>query len=757
MVVFGNRTGLKPILTALLLSGLSLLSSNEPSTPLETAPLPLETALIKKGAPWRYLDDGSNQLKVWYAPTYDDSRWRTGNAELGFGDGDERTVVRSIRANTDKIITVYFRTEFQVKSRASIKFARIRILHDDGAVVYLNGKEIARFNMTTQTFHYKTLAKLELEASAERTFSLAKFDPSLLLKGRNHLAVEIHQASWTSDDLSFDFELLTSDGHPVVSRGPYLQTVTSTSAIVRWRTDLHTRSALWMGPDKSSLTRVVLTNTLRQGHLVRLKGLKPRTRYYYAIGNRNEGILGGGDDTTFFETAPTPGTDVPTRIWVVGDSGSGDVFAAFVRDAYLKFAGARHANVWLMLGDNAYASGTDQEYQKAMFEMYSVLLRNTCVWPTMGNHDAFSATSNTLSGPYYDIFELPRMGEAGGVASGTEAYYSFDYGQVHFICLNSMDVNRLNTGPMAKWVLADLTATTAKWVVAFFHHPPYSKGSHNSDDPLDSGGRMEDMRKIFLPILEKGGVDLVLTGHSHAYERSYLLDGHYGLSKTLTNAMILDRGDGRPSGDGAYAKPSSGPAANEGAVYVVTGCSGRLGGGTFDHPAMHIAMATLGSLVLDVSGDRLDAQFVDIVGRVQDTFTIRKGLKRSLRRIEPNISVSKGGTQNLILDAGSALAGGSYQVAGSFSTSPGLQFGNLKVPLNPDFWFYTVLGSSNSSVFVRTHGVLDSKGQASAKLVFPGVTMPSIVGLELFHAFVAKDGNGFWRHASNSVKLVLVK
>ena len=91
---------------------------------------------------------------------------------------------------------------------------------------------------------------------------------------------------------------------------------------------------------------------------------------------------------------------------------------------------------------------------------------------------------------------------------------------------------------------ADLAATTQDWVIAYFHHPPYTKGSHDSDNPSDSGGRMRDMRENILPILDSTGVDLVMTGHSHSYERSFLLNGHYGLSTTLADSMVIDSGDG---------------------------------------------------------------------------------------------------------------------------------------------------------------------------------------------------------------------
>src|SRR5216117_1053841 len=112
---------------------------------------------------------------------------------------------------------------------------------------------------------------------------------------------------------------------------------------------------------------------------------------------------------------------------------------AAVRDAYLAFTGSRHTDLWLMLGDNAYPDGTDAQYQAAVFDMYPALLHNSPVWPTLGNHDGQSADSATQSGPYYDIFTLPTQAEAGGVASGTEAYYSFDYGNMHFVVLDSFD------------------------------------------------------------------------------------------------------------------------------------------------------------------------------------------------------------------------------------------------------------------------------------------------------------------------------
>ncbi|HZM71402.1 MAG TPA: metallophosphoesterase family protein, partial [Candidatus Cryosericum sp.] len=379
-----------------------------------------------------------------------------------------------------------------------------------------------------------------------------------------------------------------------LTRGPYLQLGTPNSIVVRWRTGAAADSRVIYGLQPGALTQTASSATSTTNHEVTLQGLTPATRYYYAVGTSSQ-ILAGGTGGFPFTTSPPAGTARPTRVWVIGDAGTASSSQRSVRDAYSRFNQGGRTDLWLMLGDNAYSDGTDGQYQSAVFSMYPEMLRTAVVWPTLGNHDAHSADSGTQSGPYYSIFTLPKRGEAGGLASGTEAYYSFDYGNIHFICLDSADSNRSTSGAMLKWLQADLTATDQNWIIAYWHHPPYSKGSHNSD----SESELVQMRQNALPILEQGGVDLVLSGHSHSYERSFLLDRHYGSSSSLTSAMKLDGGNGRVDGTGAYEKPSPGPAPHEGAVYVVAGSSGQTGGGSLNHPAMFVSFNTLGSVALD--------------------------------------------------------------------------------------------------------------------------------------------------------------
>lgn len=405
-----------------------------------------------------------------------------------------------------------------------------------------------------------------------------------------------------------------------IVRGPYLQSGTPTSMVVKWRTSAATNSIVWYGAAPDALNQTAQQSGARINHEITLAGLQPNTRYYYAVGDSN-GALAGGTVNHFFKTSPPHGTVQPVRAWVLGDCGTADEDARAVRDGYYSYAGNQFTDLILLLGDNAYDDGTDAEYQDAIFEnMYEAKLIQTVMWSTPGNHDYGSASAASQTGPYFDIFTFPKNGEAGGLASGTEAYYSFDYANIHFVVLDSHDSGREPGDPMLLWLENDLDATQQDWIIAFFHHPPYSKGSHDSDDE----SKLIDMRENVLPILEAAGVDLVLCGHSHSYERSFLLHGHYGHSSSLEPSMVMDGGNGRLDEDGAYQKMITGPSAGAGAVYTVAGSSGKLSNGPLDHPVMYYSAKTLGSLSLEVMGQELDLKFIGVGGEVLDYFTLRK-------------------------------------------------------------------------------------------------------------------------------------
>ena len=405
-----------------------------------------------------------------------------------------------------------------------------------------------------------------------------------------------------------------------LTRGPYLQSATQTGVTIRWRTASPTDSRVRWGNAPGNLTNVLDDPIFTAEHEMTIGPLPPGTQTWYSVGSFSETMA--GDATTFFWTLPDPAFQGPTRLWVIGDSGLPGAAQNAVRDGYLSWSGGARTHVWLMLGDNAYNTGTDAEYQSGLFTPYAALLKNQCLWPTRGNHDLVRSGADN---DYYDLFTLPSQGQSGGVVSGTEAYYAVDYGNLHLVCLDSEGTSLALAGAMRSWLRADLAANnTRPWVIAFWHHPPYTRGSHDSDNPSDSNGKMRDMRQNFLPLLDSLGVDLVLSGHSHSYERSMLVRGHYGLSSTLQSSMKVDSGDGRSSGDGAYRKSSLVPSPQEGAVYSVVGSSAQISGGTLDHPVMISSMNLLGSMAIDVSGNRLDARFIDSAGAALDSFSIVK-------------------------------------------------------------------------------------------------------------------------------------
>ena len=355
-----------------------------------------------------------------------------------------------------------------------------------------------------------------------------------------------------------------------------------------------------------------------------LDGLEPGQSYSYRIEGA-DGVL-SEQESTVFQTAPAVGVRDPFRVWVVGDSGIGGGPQLAVRDAMVEASGVTGPDLMIHVGDMAYGSGTDEEFTENFYAIYKEQLRRIPVWPAIGNHEGKTSTSSDQSGPYFEGYVLPKAGEAGGLPSGTEAYYSFDHGNVHFISLDSHQSSREPGDAMLTWLEADLASTTQEWIVAFWHHPPYTKGTHDSD----TESRHIDMRENALPILEAGGVDLVLGGHSHIYERSYLLDGAYDTPST-TNG-ILDAGEvGWLNGE-----LSKGPGLNpnEGAVYIVAGHGGTYVGGPGGHPLMQFTEVENGSVLLDFHENRLGIENVRFDGVVTDRATLIKG--EALQLVSPN-------------------------------------------------------------------------------------------------------------------------
>ena len=519
---------------------------------------------------------------------FNDNSWASGAAELGYNEGDEATVVSYGPSSSNKYITTYFRHTFDVPDSSLYTGLTVKLVRDDGAAVYLNGTEIVRSNLAAGA-GYNTIATSGVSGGDESTFfEFSSIDANLLADGNNVLAVEVHQAAASSSDLSFNLELVGQ-----------------------------------------SITGGVGTAT---DHLVRVTGLEANTKYYYKVGMEGSNdVLAGGDANHYFETSPEFGSTDPIRLWVIGDPGTASSSYGSaclqcqldVRNAYTEYCAdagngpARKADLVLIPGDVAYNDGTDAQYQESIFDVYPDQLRDTIFYTVQGNHDK-------PQNAYFDVWDMPTQAVGSGADSGTEYYYSFDYGNIHFVMLNSETDGLwdVDTSAMYTWLANDLANNSRQWTIAMYHHASYSRAGYNSDTETT----MKTMREEVNPILEAAGVDLVFGGHSHAFERSYFINGHYGVASTFDSGThVVQSGDGKEDGNGAYTK-SGARVPNSGTVYVVTGNAGWTTGatGNFDHPANYFGEAQLGSVIVEVNDTRMDVKLLRELSpyQIDDYFTI---------------------------------------------------------------------------------------------------------------------------------------
>ena len=408
-----------------------------------------------------------------------------------------------------------------------------------------------------------------------------------------------------------------------IIRGPYLNSVSSTSAVIRWRTEKPTDSKVFFSTDRFKVEQasVVSEAALETDHELVISGLSPATKYFYSVGANSTKPKMYEDQ--FLVTAPQVGSTSPLRIWALGDFGDGSKNQLNCRDAIIKETTDHRPDAWLWLGDNAYNIGLDEEYQRHVFRVYQEnFFKNTNLYPSPGNHDYGRAKRNPTDVSYFKIFTMPKDGEAGGIPSGSESYYAVDFGNVHLISLDSQ--GELDGGfriydtlsKQITWLKKDLTANKLPWTIVYFHHPPYTKGSHDSDRENE----LVKIRENLLTILERFKVDLVLTGHSHVYERTHPLRGHYGEANTFDPTKHVVEKKDSPNN---YRVGKEG----QGVIYIVSGSGGQVGGQAEGYPlraATYYNTTVGGSLLMDFNDNRLDAKWICADGQIRDRFSITK-------------------------------------------------------------------------------------------------------------------------------------
>lgn len=305
-----------------------------------------------------------------------------------------------------------------------------------------------------------------------------------------------------------------------VVRGPYLQQVTPTGALVVWATSdpgvgevRATAGSTTVTAAATSTLYATTTTGLTADyyqHEATLTGLSPGTTYSYDI------LVGGVDanpQADTFTTAPAAGSGTVTFV-AFGDSGVGSTEQRQIAS----LIDAQSFDLMLHAGDLAYGDSTGnggatyQTLNDWFFSIYRNSLRRKPVFPSIGNHD--SRASNSDGKPYLDTFVLPRNGGSGPYPDHAERYYSFDYGPLHIVVLDTelafQDVNR--RAAQVAWLESDLSSTSQPWKIALFHRSPFSAGGEHGSDLA--------VRAAFSPVFEQYGVQAVLSAHEHTYERT---------------------------------------------------------------------------------------------------------------------------------------------------------------------------------------------------------------------------------------------
>lgn len=470
--------------------------------------------LVPAGETWTYLDDGSDQGSEWQAYLFNDTGWSTGPAQLGYGDGDETTVVTYGGDPGNKYITTYFRKTFSSGDPSTYKCLKLRLLRDDGAVVYINGTEVVRSNMPGTSITYQTLASEAVAGDDENRYFVYFLDPADLNAGEsNVIAVEIHQVLQTSSDISFDLEL-TASTSACLTKGPYLiYPGDNTKMDVLWQLTDTDSSLIEWGLDTTYSGESMVTSESggSHQHTYTLSGLTPGTKYYYRVSSNatNKDYQHAGS----FTAAPSEQTK-NVKFLVYGDTRSfpanhdevaGGMLSLIVSDP-------SYQTMLLAAGDLVNTGRNESSWTEEFFDpTYSNIqevLANFAYQSCVGNHE-LSGTGDDLYAAY---FPYPyETGEPGH-------YWSFDYGPVHVAVVDQY-IDYSSGSAQFIWLESDLAATDKPWKFILFHEPGWSAGGGH--------GNNADVQDYIQPLCEQYGVSVVFAGHNHYYARAKVNGVHH--------------------------------------------------------------------------------------------------------------------------------------------------------------------------------------------------------------------------------------
>ncbi len=469
-----------------------------------------------------------------------------------------------------------------------------------------------------------------------------------------------------------------------LTRQPYLQKVGPDTATVAFRLDANCAPSVRYGANGATDQSVTSPDAGRI-HAVVLNGLTPGTEYSYVVD-----ACGGQTSPKRFRTAPVPGTR-RVHFAAVGDMGTNGTQQKAVARGVL----AARPELYVTLGDNAYSSGTEAEFQSNFFAPMEDLLAEVPLFTSPGNHEYVTNQAQ----PYLDNLYLPTNNP-----KGSERYYSFDWGHVHFVSLDSncaiglASKDRCTLAEMKAWLEQDLAASQQPWKVVFFHHPPWSSGDHGSQLAV---------RRELVPLFEKYNVDVALESDGHVLKRTLPIRGE----KHDPSGVVY-------VGEGGLGVPQRTPSSQ---WYL---------------KAPGMAKSAHHVQVLSFSPEKLVYEAKGMTGTLEDTYTFqprRTGTVEVPAPAAPAIEAvtARSDTQVAVtfsLDMDGATAGlpTAYQLAATQPNAPDVQVRDVAVESPRTFVLSTTRLTEGGDYALTAKGVRSSSGATAAQPLTASFKVPGV-------------------------------
>ena len=461
--------------------------------------------------------------------------------------------------------SILFVTTFEVTNVDEVRSLLFELKFAGGFVAYLNGREWVRHNLPTSTpadAHADIIWQADWVSQTvanhwQRAYT--GLDPSFLVEGVNTLAIDLRRRPHGgSRPFYLDAQVKVFRENGFV-KSPYLQHVTQDGVTVMWETATPGVGYVEYGSG-DRLSRVAtaprVAATMNE---IRLEDLEPDTTYYYRVhthpADGSEEVV---SEIHHFRTTVPPGT--PFSFILYGDNRTNTRVHSRLVQRMLSDADRQDVRFIVNTGDLVTHSAPWDEWQNEFFGPAGPMLSEYPLYPVLGNHEGNHET-------WYEYMSLPN----------NESWYTFSYGDADFFALNT-STSMLEGSAQNRWLREALAASTARWQIAMFHHPPYSCV------PVRKPGNLL-VQENFVPIFEDLGVDLVLMGHDHLYGRSFPING---------------------------------------VQYVISG-----GGGASTYPAEpdeynEICVQTHHYCILRVSEDTIQLDAITIEGDLLDRFTLER-------------------------------------------------------------------------------------------------------------------------------------